>query len=269
MTVSALYVYPVKGAAGTSVEAVTVAPRGFAGDRRWMVVDADGRFMTQRTRPRMALVRPRLLPEGLRLEAPGMEPLQVARPPADARRIEVEIWKDRVAAVPAERSAHTWWQDFLGVDVRLVYMPPDTRRPVDPAYGRAGDQVSFADGYPVLLATEASLADLNRRLAEPVPMNRFRPNVVVRGSGAFEEDTWQAVRIGEAAFRVVKPCARCVVTTVDQSTGAPGREPLATLARFRKRDGKVFFGQNLIPDAASALRVGDPVVPAEAGVKQG
>ena len=138
-------------------------------------------------------------------------------------------------------------------------MPADTIRPVNPAYGRPGDHVSFADGYPALLASEASLADLNSRLAAPVPMNRFRPNLVVDGTEAFAEDGWSRIRIGEVVFRVVKPCDRCVVTTIDQKTGKAGKEPLRTLSRYRKKDGKVYFAQNLIPDAPGTLRRGDPV----------
>lgn len=257
MHVSQLFVYPVKGVRGNAVAEVEIEPRGPVGDRRWMLVDGEGVFLTQRRFPRLALVQAACRDGGLRLEAPGQSPLDVPTPDASGVRRCVRIWRDEVPALEAGPAAHAWFSRFLGQDVHLVYMDQGARRPVDPVYGQPTDEVSFADGYPLLLTAEASLADLNARLPAPVTMRRFRPNVVVAGSAAFAEDTWREIRVGEVVFRVVKPCARCAVTTVDPETAEVGQEPLRTLAQFRRRDGQVFFGQNLIPATAGVIHVGD------------
>jgi len=241
------------------VEAAEVGDRGLVGDRRWMLVDDDGGFLSQRTFPRMCLIRPRPTAHGLTVEAPGMEPLEIASPPAAAptRRREVEIWGHRTAALDAGDEAAAWFGEFLGTSCRLVRQADDAHRPVDPAYARsAEDRVSFADGYPFLLTSERSLVALNERLDEPLPMNRFRPNLVVAGAEAFVEDGWERIRIGPVTFSVVKPCTRCKITTVDQETGAVGKEPLQTLADFRRGPDGVEFGWNLIQDGPGALEVG-------------
>jgi hypothetical protein len=185
----------------------------------------------------------------------------VDRTPADGEALEVEIWRSRVRAIAPSREATSLLSKHLGRDVRLVYMPGDSQRPVDPQRGRPGDLVSFADAYPLLMISEESLASLNERLAEPLPMERFRPNVVVAGGDAHAEDALGAFRIGDVAFRNVKPCDRCTVTTVDPETGERGREPLKTLAEYRKWDGQVWFGTNLIHDGRGTLSVGDPITP--------
>ncbi len=169
------------------------------------------------------------------------------------------VWDDLVESLPVSDGTDRWFSEFLGLRCRLVYLPDESVRPVDPAYGRPGDQVGLADGFPFLLISEASLADLNARLEGSVPMNRFRPNLVVRGCGPFAEDDWKLVRIGPIAFRVVKPSARCHITTVDQETAATGKEPLRTLARFRRCGTRVLFGQNLIHDKTGTLRINDTV----------
>ena len=258
--VSALYIYPIKSARGIRVPRAEVEARGLAGDRRWMLMDETGRFLSQRTHPRLACVDVRLTSEGLGVEAPGQRPLRIAEPGASGERLRVQIWKDTLEVRTGPPEAHAWFSRLLGADVRLVYQPADVRRPADPRYAAEGDHVSLADGYPLLLTTRASLRDLNARLAQPVPMDRFRPNVVVDGTDAFAEDGWHVVQIGPVRFRVAKPCKRCVVITVDQATGArQGKEPLRTLARYRTRDGGALFGQNLIPDVRGAIREGDGV----------
>ena len=172
----------------------------------------------------------------------------------------VTVWRDTVPAHEAGERAAAWLTAFLGTPCRLVRMPESTERAVNPAFGEPGDVVSFADGYPFLLIGQASLDDLNARLASPLPMRRFRPNLVVAGAESFAEDTWKRVQIGHIVFRVVKPCARCTIPTVDPEAGVfAGKEPLRTLATFRKFGSKVFFGQNLIAQGTGALRVGDPV----------
>ncbi|MEV5886839.1 MOSC N-terminal beta barrel domain-containing protein [Streptomyces sp. NPDC052020] len=263
----AIHVHPVKSFRGLASREAVVEPWGLAGDRRWMLIDDGGKVVTQRQQPRLALAAAELLPGGVRLSAPGMEPLTVPVPLAQST-VPVEILGDKVEAVPAgEAAAHAWCSAYLGADVRLVYMDdPATRRPVDPLYARPGETVSFADGYPLLLTTTASLDALNSLVAEgdhaaegPLPMNRFRPNLVVSGTAAWAEDGWTRVTVGEVAFRVAKPCGRCVVTTTDQAVAVRGREPLHTLGRHRLIGGKLVFGQNLVPLHAGTVRVGDPV----------
>jgi len=256
---SGLYVYPIKSCAGIALDEATIGPRGILHDREWMIVRPDGVFLTQRELPRLALIIPRLDGGQLALGAPGM-PSVVVRSEDEGKALEVVVWRDRCLAYDSGAEVAEWLTDFLGAPCRLVHMPASTVRPVDPAYAAPTDQVGFADAFPLLLAAEESLADLNTRLPEPIPMNRFRPNLVIRGAGPYAEDTWTAIRMGSLTFRVAKACARCVTTTVDQVTGVKdGKEPLATLATYRQSPRGVLFGQNLIHDAPGVLRVGDGV----------
>lgn len=256
--VSALYVYPIKACRGVRVDHWPVVERGFEADRRWMIVDEAGTFVSQRERPRLALVTTALDNDLIRVAAPGLAPLHLPRQYDGGEPRAVRVWSDQSrGSVHAPGSA--WFSEYLGAPHQLVYMPDSERRAVNPARARAGDIVSFADGYPFLLISEASLEDLNARLAEPITMERFRPNIVVSGTEPFAEDEFASVRLGEIAFRGVKRCDRCPVTTVDLETGEPGKEPLRTLATFRRWDGKVWFGMNMIHDGPGRLRVGDPV----------
>ncbi len=261
MHLAELRIFPVKALRGVGCAAARVEPWGLAGDRRWMVVDAVGRFLTQREHPAMARIQARMSARGLDLQA-GERRVAVPFPDAGAERIGVTVWQDVVAARVASRQAHALLGEALGLPCRLVWLHDTQARATDGRYAPAGSTVSFADAFPLLLASQASLADLNARLAAPIPMGRFRPNVVIEGAAAWEEDGWQRIRIGEAAFAVVKACERCVITTIDPETGErPDRtEPLRTLARFR-RDvrGGVMFGQNLVPETGGTIRVGDPV----------
>jgi hypothetical protein len=229
--------------------------RGLRDDRRWLVVDASGHFLTQRATPRLALIETTLSEETLELAAPGLQSIALPRV-VDGVPLEVTVWNDRVRAIPVNPEADHWLSSFLGHAARLVWLPEAERRPVDPRYAAAGDHVSFADAFPLLLTSTASLDDLNRRLTEPLPMDRFRPNVVVDAEDAYAEDSWSRIDFGTAAFRVVKPCARCTITTTDQRTGVRGVEPLRTLAQYRRRGEGVDFGQNLIPEAEGSVRVG-------------
>lgn len=256
---SGLNVYPIKSCAGIPLDSARADERGIRLDRRWMVVDEAGRFVTQRTAPRLALVGVSFDAAGLNVEAPGMPSLEVPLTPEDGERAPAAVWGDVVECARVSEEADRWFGEFLRGRYRLVYLPDDSVRPVDPGYGRPEDRVGLADGFPFLLVSEASLEDLNGRLESPVPMDRFRPNLVVRGCEPFAEDGWRRVRVGEVEFRVVKPCARCKITTLDQATAATGKEPLRTLARFRKSGSQVLFGQNLIPDNTGVLRVGDAV----------
>jgi uncharacterized protein YcbX len=253
---SALNVYPIKAAGGVAVGEWEVDDFGLRCDRRWMVTDSRGCMMTQRTHPRLALARPAIEGERLIVRAAGREPLTLPLHPTAAVSTTVTIWDDSCLALWQGEAAARWFSELLGSDATLVYMPEATWRPAEPAYAPPSSRVSFADAYPFLLLSEESLADLNRRLALPLPMNRFRPNLVIRGVAAFGEDELAAFTIGEIGFRAVKPCDRCVVTTTDQETTERGVEPLRTLATFRKQDGKVYFGQNVVHQGTGRLAVG-------------
>ncbi|MFF4952975.1 MOSC domain-containing protein [Streptomyces chattanoogensis] len=262
----AIHLYPVKSIAGSGPGEAVVEPWGLAGDRRWMVVDAGRKLLTQRPLPRMALAHAEELAAGaLRLTAPGMPPLTVEVPEPGAT-IPVEHFRDKIEAVSAGAAAAAWFSEFLGVQAELVHLDaPEMRRPVDPEYSEPGDTVTFADGYPLLLTATASLDALNSLIAQgdhadegPLPMSRFRPNVVVDGTAPWAEDGWRRVRIGEVVFQVAKPSARCVVTTTDQRTAERGKEPLRTLGRHHRFAGGLIFGQNLIPRGTGTIRVGDP-----------
>lgn len=258
-TLSQIIIYPIKSAAGITLPKATVTKRGFAFDRHWMIVDKDGKFLTQREHPRMALIKPTLDETSLNIQAPGMPSLDVPLESPDQQSRTVQIWSDTCVASTVSDTVDEWLSDFLEHSCQLVFMPPTTERRVDPHYARESDRVSFADGFPFLLISEASLADLNDRLATPLPMDRFRPNLVVRGTEPYAEDTWKEIRIGTLHFRIVKPCARCSITTVDQAKGQFGKEPLRTLATYRRKGTKVMFGQNVIHNSVGQLALKDQV----------
>lgn len=262
MQLSALYRYPIKSCAAQAGEAFEVEPRGLAEDRRWMVVDADGRFLTGRQHGRLALLQAVPQAGGLSLRAPGESSgVFVPEPSPDAPRRDVVVWRDAVQALVAGAVADAWLSAFLGQPVRLVFMDAAARRPVDPDFAQVGDEVGFADGFPFLLISQASLDGLNARLATAVSMLQFRPNLVVQGGVPHIEDGWRRIRIGDVAFDVVKPCTRCVFTTVDPVSGErdPSGEPLRTLMTYRRMGKGICFGQNLIARGTGTLRVGDPV----------
>lgn len=254
-----IYIYPIKSAAGFSWESAEVTKQGFQYDRRWMLVDETGKFITQRQFPNMALISVQVKGNCLIVNAPDRETLSLPIHFDISDRISVQVWRDVCEAIPLGKEVSQWFSEFLGIPCQLVYMPESSWRPVNANYTTNNEQVSFADGFPFLLISEASLQDLNSRLDQSIPMNRFRPNLVVSGCEAFAEDSWRSIRIGSIPFRVVKPCERCVVTTVDQATGIRGKEPLSTLTKYRNREGKILFGQNLIQGELGTLRVGDLV----------
>jgi uncharacterized protein YcbX len=266
-TLASIHIYPLKSCAPLPLEQALVQTRGLASDRRWMIVDANDKFLTGRQQPRLTLVR--ALPDGaaIELSAPGMPPLRLEPPPRDGARIDSEVWGAPVRPLLANATAHAWISAFLGTPCRVVHMDEDCVRPLkakyDGKYGIDGDEVSFADGFPLLLISQGALDALNARLAAPVPMLRFRPNLVVAGTAAHAEDGWKRIRVGAVDFEVAKPCIRCVFTTVDFERGAfdPSGEPLRTLIRYRRGDDAsgVRFGQNLIPRGHGTIRAGDPV----------
>jgi uncharacterized protein YcbX len=285
--IASLTIYPVKGLGGIPVAEAEVTPRGLAGDRRWMIVDAGTLdFVSQRTHPAMARLRTSLSDgilalslatgadasqgSGVRQEggvrlpaAPRVAPADPLSAAHDPTRLRVTVWDDPVEAVAPSLEADAWLSEVLGTAVRLVYQPESARRDTDPRWA-PGHEVSLADGYPLLVIGQSSLDALNRLTPQPIPMDRFRPNVVVAATPSaslppHDEDLWQRFQLGGVACAGVKCCARCSVTTVDQGTGIRGKEPLRTLATYRSWDGKVWFGQNVVPLGGGWLRVNDPV----------
>jgi uncharacterized protein YcbX len=258
MQLSAIYRYPLKSARGHALDAAVVDRFGLAGDRRWMLVDQRGHFLSQRSVARMALLDAICTDGGLRLGFNG-EYLEAARPDPSAERVIATIWDDHVAALLAGDAANDWLSERLGQPVRLVYYPDDALRGVDPDYAPPSQLVSFADGFPLLLLSEAALALLNSRLPTPVPMDRFRPNLVVAGTEAHAEDQWRTIRIGSTELTLVKPCSRCAVPAIDQQTGERDPHINRALAHYRRRDGVIYFGMNAIAAPGSRFAVGDTV----------
>ena len=263
MRLASIHIYPMKAARAVDLDESFVEPWGLAGDRRWLLVDEDGRFISQREEPSLARVVVTCRPGGIHVSADGRTALAIAEPQAGAAVAKVTVWSSTLLAAEAGPAADAWFSAYLGGPVRLVYLDDPTRRPVDPQYGRNGDVVTFADGYPLLLTSAGSLGQLGDWLAAdgeiPVPMTRFRPSVVVAGAPPWAEDGWRRIRIGAVPFRVAKPCGRCVVTTTDQITGDRGRQPLKMLGQRRRFGKELVFGQNLIPDSGGMIRIGDPV----------
>jgi uncharacterized protein len=260
--------YPVKSCRGQQLATAVVEPWGLAGDRRWMLVDDTGETVTAREHPEMVLIEPRLRADGgLEASAPGHDDL-VVPPPKGGRLVEVTVFgRAPFRATEAGREADAWFSTVLGEPVRLVHADDPHRRQANPEFAGPGVPMHFGDGYPLLLATEASVARLNELIAAgpraeegPVPVVRFRPNLVVAGSEPWVEDGWRRIRVGEAELRVVKGCDRCAIPTTDELTAVRRKEPTHTLAQHRRWDGAVWFGMNLVPvTPGTTLRVGDPV----------
>lgn len=277
MHISEINIYPIKSLKGISLDSATVEERGLKYDRRWMLTTPDGMFFTQREFPRMAAIETWIEDDGLGLGVSAERFGEVFVPfePQNGNTQQVTIWQSVCEGVIYGDALNEWFSDVIGTDCQLVYMADDTRRGVNPRFNKNDDVVSFADGYPLMVLSEASLEDLNSRLETPLPMNRFRPNIVVSGATPYVEDDWKKIRVGEAKFRSTKPCERCITTTVDQTKGEfDGKEPLKTLASYRMAKNvmperydslgvgpnAVLFGQNLIAETAGAtIRVGDRV----------
>jgi len=287
MQISELNIYPVKSLKGIALTDAVVEKRGLRYDRRWMLTDPDGMFFTQRDVPKMAAVTVAVDWNGLTVSADGVGSIHVPQEPDQGTRQQVTVWQSDVDGLVYNGPVSEWFSDVLSKKCQLVLMPDTSERHVSERFDTGDDIVSFADGYPLLLIGEGSLDELNERIMNrkeetvdedvrvPYPMNRFRPNLVVKGSEPFAEDTWARIKVGEAIFRVAKPCARCVMTTVDQTRGEfDGKDPLKTMATFRmakdafpttyesfdQKPNAVLFGENLIPENPGAIvRLGDPV----------
>lgn len=275
-TLTELNLYPVKSCAGIALREATVTAAGLMSeqiyDREWMVVDAQGRFMTQREHPRMALIVPRIKADTLELRAPGMLRLEIPLglpDPEDAKSVNVHVWDDTVQAYDCDETTATWFSKFLETPCRLVRFHADAKRVTNTKWtGGVDAPTLFSDGYPILIISEASLADLNDKLKsqgrDALAMNRFRPNIVISGIEAFDEDYTESLRAGAAVLKPVKPCPRCPIPSVDQSTGTVGPDPLDILRAYRanpKLDGAITFGMNaiLLEGEGQVLRVGQEV----------
>jgi len=249
VSLSQIWVYPIKSMAGISLTQAQIDNKGILLDRQWMLVDENGLFLSQRKYTKMALFEVAIESNGLIVTYPQKQPLFIPfLEQADNHSpMIVRVWQDDVDAIVLSEQINHWFSEILNIKCRLVYMPETTKRLVDPAYAKRQQQTRFADGFPLLLVSEASLADLNNRLETPVTMSHFRPNMVVKNCLPYAEDSWKDFKINDIIFSVVKPCSRCVMTTIDPNTGEiTGKEPLATLSQYRKQKAGVTFGQNVL-----------------------
>ena len=255
MHITQIWTYPIKSCAGTPLSEAKLGERGVPHDRRWMLVGPTGDPVTQREIPKLVWVKPEVTPETLVVTAPGMPTLKLQRAaPGPSRR--VHLWDCSIDAVSLPE-ASAWFQTYTGTEVDLVYMPDSSPRSMNPAFGER--HLTFVDGNPLHIVNEASLAELNTRLTVPVEISRFRPNFVFSGAEAYAEDSWQRIYIGGIPFDVCEACQRCVLLNVDPTTATVGKEPLATLARYRRADGHVLFGQNINHLQTGLVRVGSRV----------
>ncbi|MGE9314965.1 MOSC domain-containing protein [Niabella sp. CJ426] len=259
LSVSHLYVYPIKSLGGILLDQVKLSDRGFEHDRRFVLIDDNSRFISQREVPRMALLQTAIC--GSRLivfeKGNGGDAKDLDLNPVVGDGVKVKLFKDESEGILLDQATNDWFSKKLDLNCRLVYMPDTVKRVVDPLYAHDGEITAFSDGFPLLLIGQSSLHDLNNRLDQWLPMNRFRPNIVFTGGVAFEEDTMKEVVINNVGFSAVKPCARCVVTTIDQETGLKGKEPLRTLNKYRQLNNKLYFGQNILYKGEGILRIGD------------
>jgi|FLOH01.1.fsa_nt_gi uncharacterized protein len=256
-----IWIYPIKSCSGIHLNSSEVEDRGFPLDRRWLLIEENGTFISQRNSPKLGQIKISYHQDHLHITSAGKDALTLEFSAATPTKIEAQIWKDTVQGSWISKECDAWFSDILNRPVRLVHMNSEVHRPLEnPALpSNRTFEVSFADGYPYLLTNQASLDDLNGRLDQPIPMDRFRSNLVVSGFEAFAEDSWKRISIGAVEFLVVKPCARCLVTTIDQESGIASKEPLKTLATYRKQNGKVNFGMNLIALTRGVVSRGDPL----------
>jgi len=261
LTVSELYIYPVKSLGGISLKEATLTDRGFENDRRWMLVDERHQFLSQREVPEMALLQVSLVEDGLLIQHKDrVDPALQIPFTTEGESCRVTVWGDSCMAQWVSRQADAWFSEMLSTPCRLVYMPDASRREVDPGYAQHREITSFSDGFPLLLIGQASLDDLNTRLSLPLPMDRFRPNIVFAGGEPYQEDVMSHFRIAGIDFFGVKRCARCVITTIDQLTAEKGKEPLRTLSDYRRSQNKIYFGQNLLFQGEGKITVGDLLI---------
>ncbi len=254
-------IYPVKSLGGISLQNSEVTDRGLKHDRRWLIINEEEKFITQRTHPQLALIKTKISGNKLILghKTKDISPLVIPIHHESVEVVLVSIWHDLVEARIVGKYADEWLNDALGIKCRLVYMHDETQRWVDRAYAADNEIVSFADAYPFMMIGQSSLEDLNSRLKEKLPMSRFRPNFVFKGGDPFDEDKWKKIKIGDVVFTLVKPCSRCVLTTVNQDTAEKNEEPLKTLSTYRSVNNKIYFGQNLLHEENGTLKVGNEI----------
>jgi uncharacterized protein YcbX len=257
LTISEIWIYPVKSFGGIQLDSCTVFPKGIEYDRRWMLIDKNNSFLTQRSHPELSTFR--LSTSGNNFNIRFKDEILTLPHQAIGKKMIANIFDDQVEVIEVESRISEWFCDHLGITCRLVWFPEHAERQVDPRYANPGDHVSLADAYPLLVIGQSSLDDLNSKMEHALPMNRFRPNIVFVGGKPFEEDEWKNFGIGDCKFRAVKPCARCVIPTIDQETGQKGFEPTATLATYRKAGNKIMFGQNLIVIQAGTIATGNEI----------
>lgn len=265
---SQIYLYPVKSLSGISVDHWPVDDKGLLYDRKWMLVDNNAKFLSQRQLPKMALINTRINDEHLILSAPGQTDLELPLQSTSGDSLEVQIWEDKCLANRCGEKADNWLKQFLDVDCRLVYHADDDVRKVDPKFATPDDQTAFSDGFPFLVISENSLNALNQAMQQPLEMQRFRPNLVVTDCAAYAEDSWRHITINNIGFRLPKPCSRCSIPTIDPATAISGKEPLTTLNRLRKWQNKVYFGQNALHDSRGHLSIGSKIQINETGENQ-
>lgn len=258
-TLSDLIIYPIKSLAGIHVLHWQVVNTGLQYDRQWMLIDNQGQFLSQRTLPRMALIKTALTAEQLIVSAPQQPDLVLSLTPNVFDTLLSTIWHDQCQARHVSLAADEWFSAALKHSCRLVYLPEDSIRSVDTNYAQALDRVAFADGFPFLVLGENSLVALNQAMQLNLGMNRFRPNLVIAGCPSYAEDSWRDIRIADIEFRLPKPCSRCAVPSIDPETAQIGKEPLATLNRLRRWQNKIYFGQNALHNQCGTLSVGDSV----------
>jgi uncharacterized protein len=268
ITLSEIWVYPIKSLAGIRVKSWEVLPKGLKHDRRFMLIDSKRIAMTQREYPQLALFKC-LIKHNVLEVTYKQETLEIDLLPENFEQdLKAIIWDDTVDVKEIRVEYSNWFTKQVGTECKLVFFPEDHDRPVDPQFQIAEEHVSLADAYPLLLIGQESLNDLNRKLSSPVKMDRFRPNLVFTGGDAYEEDLWTSFTVGDNRFAAVKQCARCVMTTVDQNTGIKGSEPLKTLASYRTKNNKVYFGQNVLVVAGSIVQEGDKILATKKAIAQ-
>jgi hypothetical protein len=256
-----LYIYPIKSFAGIELQEAEITDRGFQHDRRWMLIDKNGRFFSQREYSELCFFQPIIKKDGLEVYHKKYPSQNIFIPfQYQSENQSVAIWDDICKGNIVSETINQFFSDILKQEIKLVYMADQSHRLVDTKYATGGELTSFSDGYPFLMIGQGSLDDLNSKTSEYIPMNRFRPNIVFTGGGAFVEDTWKNFSINNIPFTCAKPCARCVVTTIDQETAIKGKEPLITLNQYRKQNNKVLFGQNIVHHGLGKLKVGDKII---------
>ena len=266
LKLSEIYIYPIKSLGGIRLEKSNITTRGLEHDRRFMLVDENGRFLSQREYPQLAIFQTEIEGDFLAITNKKSNTslrisLQYSILHSFSHSIIVQIWDDETSAIEVNSEASNWFTQALGIPTRLVYMPEESLRKTDAQYSLTGEEItSFSDGYPILIIGQSSLNDLNSRLENPVNINRFRPNFVFTNGEPFEEDAWHEFTVGNVRFFGVKPCARCIMTTIDQETGEKkGKEPLLTLNKYRKAGNRILFGQNALINQLGTVSVGDDV----------